>query len=80
MVVMSKKRRNSKPEFKAQVVLELLREEKTVNELADSTRLVRCLSAGGKPSLLNMRLRCSIKAIGSRKSSGSVVQMVTSPG
>jgi transposase-like protein len=34
MVVMSKKRRSSKPEFKAQVVLELLREEKTVNELA----------------------------------------------
>ena len=31
---MSKKRRNHTAEFKAQVVLELLREEKTVNELA----------------------------------------------
>lgn len=31
---MSKKRRNYPPEFKAQIVLELLREEKTVNELA----------------------------------------------
>lgn len=31
---MSKERRNFKPEFKAQVVLELLREEKTLNELA----------------------------------------------
>lgn len=34
MLTMSKIRRNYTPEFKAQVVLELLREEKTVNELA----------------------------------------------
>ena len=31
---MSRERRNFKPEFKAQVVLELLREEMTLNELA----------------------------------------------
>lgn len=31
---MSKIKRNYTPEFNAQVVLELLREEKTVNELA----------------------------------------------
>jgi putative transposase len=31
---MSKTRRNFSPEFKAQVVLQLLREENTVNELA----------------------------------------------
>jgi transposase-like protein len=31
---MSKKRRNFTPEFKSQIVLQLLREEQTVNELA----------------------------------------------
>lgn len=36
---MSKKRRNHTPEFKAQVVMELLREEKTVNELAAEHQL-----------------------------------------
>ncbi len=36
---MSKKRRNHTAEFKAQVVLELLREEKTVNELAAKHQL-----------------------------------------
>lgn len=49
---MSKKRRNHKPEFKAQVVLELLREEKTVNELADKYELSPVLISRWKAEFL----------------------------
>lgn len=52
MGAMSKKRRNHTPEFKAQVVLELLREEMTVNELAAKYQISPVLISRWKAELM----------------------------
>ncbi len=49
---MSKTRRNHTPEFKAQVVLELLREESTVNELAARHQISPVLISRWKAELM----------------------------
>lgn len=49
---MSKTRRNHTPEFKAQVVLELLREEMTVNELAAKHQISPVLISRWKSELI----------------------------
>ncbi len=49
---MSKTRRNHTPEFKAQVVLELLREESTVNELAAKHQISPVLISRWKAELM----------------------------
>lgn len=52
---MSRERRNFKPEFKAQVILELLREEMTLNELAAKHQISPVVISRWKTEFLAQR-------------------------